>query len=320
MPAVYLVTGGAGFIGSHLVEHLVRHGKRVRVLDDFSTGRRENLEPCLKRIRLIEGTVTDPATCAAACRDAHFVLHQAALPSVLRSVEQPVVSHQVNATGTLNLLLAARDQRVHRFIYAASSSAYGDTPVLPKREDMTPLPRSPYAAAKLAGEHYCRAATEIYGLETVALRYFNVFGPRQDPSSQYAAVIPTFITAALERRPPTIHGDGEQTRDFTYVENIVHANLLACHAQRAGVAGLVFNVACGERTSINRLWATIRELMGVDIDAHHGPPQPGDVRDSLADLAHIRARLRYHTAVPLRDGLKRTCKWFAQQHNKEAVS
>ena len=308
--ALYLVSGGAGFIGSHLVEKLVSEGARVRVLDDFSTGRRENLEPLLDRIELIEGSLTHAADCARAVEGVTYVLHQAALPSVPRSIADPLLTHEVDATGTLRLLHEARQAGVRRFVYAGSSSAYGDTPTLPKREEMTPQPRSPYAVAKLAGEHYTRVFYYVYGLETVVLRYFNVFGPRQDPASQYSAVIAVFTDRALEGRPPIINGDGEQTRDFTYVENVVQANLRACHAPAEGVAGEVFNVGCGERTSVNELWRIIREVIGADVDAQHASPRPGDVRDSLASLDRIRERLGYEVEVPLEEGLRRTVEWF----------
>ena len=307
----YLVTGGAGFIGSHLVEHLLERGEDVVVLDDFSTGRRENLEPFQDRIRLVEGSITDPAACAEAAEGAAYVFHQAALGSVPRSVEDPVATHEANLTGTLNVLKAAHDAGVRRVVYAASSSAYGDTPELPKREDMFPLPRSPYAVTKLGGEQYCRAFHASYGLETVSLRYFNVFGARQDPASQYAAVIPLFAMAALENRSPTIHGDGEQTRDFTHISNVVRANMLALEAPAAAL-GEVFNVGCGERISINRLWKEIRALTGATAEAEHTPPRPGDVRDSLASLDRIRALLGYEPEVDLEEGLRRTVEWYAE--------
>lgn len=318
MRALYLVTGGAGFIGSHLVEELVQMGQRVRVLDDFSTGRRENLEEFVDKIELIEGSVTDPQACRAACEGANFVLHQAALASVVRSITDPLTVHETIVTGTLNMLLAARDARAQRFVLAASSSAYGDTPELPKREDMAPLPRSPYAASKLACEHYCRAAPHSFGLETVSLRYFNVFGPRQDPRSMYAAVIPIFVTAALEGRSPTIDGDGEQTRDFTYVSNVVRANLNACHTDDPCVVGEVFNVGCGERISINQLWEQIRDLVGPKAAATYGPPRRADVRDSLADLTRAKQHLGYTVDVPLRRGLERTIAWFRSHHPSSA--
>lgn len=308
--AFYLVTGGAGFIGSHLVENLLAGGARVRVLDDFSTGRRENLTPFLDRIELVEGDITDFATCVAASEGIRVIFHQAALPSVPRSIEDPARSHEVNATGTLNVLLAARDAGARRVVYASSSSAYGDTPTLPKREDHTPSPRSPYAVAKLTGEHYCRSFPGVFDVEAVALRYFNVFGPRQDPNSAYAAVIPLFASAAMEGRPPTINGDGEQTRDFTYIENVVLANLLAASCPGEKVSGEVFNVGCGGRISINDLWREIREAVGAEVEAVHGPPRPGDVKDSLADLTHLNERTGFEVRVGLKDGIERTVAWI----------
>ncbi len=308
----YLVTGGAGFIGSNLVETLVKDGARVRVLDDFSTGRRENLDGLWGDIELVEGSITNPATCASACEGIDFVLHQAALASVPRSVANPAATHEACATGTLNMLIAARDAGVSRLVCAGSSSAYGDTPTLPKVEDMPALPLSPYAVAKLAGEQYCGAFSLIYGFETVTLRYFNIFGPRQDPASQYSAVIPLFITKALGGVGPTIDGDGEQTRDFTYVENAVRANLLACTADAAAVSGEVFNVGCGERISVNRLWEEIREAMGVEVESVNGPAREGDVRDSLASLEKIQGRMDYEVTVSLAEGLRRTVDWLGR--------
>jgi len=308
--ASYLVTGGAGFIGSHLVENLLAGGARVRVLDDFSTGRWENLQPFMDRIEVLEGDITNPATCARGAEGINVVFHQAALPSVPRSIEDPARSHEVNATGTLNVLLAARDAGARRVVYASSSSAYGDTPTLPKREDQTPSPRSPYAVAKLTGEHYCRSFPGVFDLEAVALRYFNVFGPRQDPGSAYAAVIPLFASAALEGRSPTINGDGEQTRDFTYIENVVLANLLAASSPAERVSGEVFNVGCGGRISINDLWRAIREAIGTDVEPVHGPPRPGDVKDSLADLTHLRERTGFEVRVGLEEGIRKTVEWI----------
>ena len=305
----YVVTGGAGFIGSHLVEHLVTAvgGHRVTVLDNFSTGRRENLEPWLERIRIVEGSVTDPDACREAIAGADFVLHQAALPSVPRSLRDPLASHEANATGTLNVLIAARDAHVQRVVYAASSSAYGNTAELPKREEMLPRPLSPYAAAKYAGEQYCRAFHASFGVATVALRYFNVFGPRQDPSSQYAAVIPKFIMCAVAGESPTIFGDGEQTRDFTFVRNVVRANLLACEAPAAAL-GEAYNVGCGERVSVNALWRRIRDLLGATVDARYEPARTGDVRDSLASLDRVRTMLGYTPVVALDEGLRETVR------------
>jgi nucleoside-diphosphate-sugar epimerase len=301
----FVVTGGAGFIGSHLVEHLVHAGHDVTVLDDLSTGKRENLAPWKSSIRFIEGSITDPAACAKAIGGAQVVLHQAALPSVPRSIADPLGSHAVNATGTLNVLIAARDARVQRVVYAASSSAYGDTPELPKHEGMVPRPRSPYAVAKLAGEEYCRAFHAAYGLATVALRYFNVFGPRQDPSSAYAAVVPKFIVAALANAAPVIYGDGEQTRDFTYVENVVRANLAAYDAPDRAL-GEAFNIGCGDRLSVNTLWERVRALTGSAAVPRHEPARAGDVHDSLASRARARELLGWSPTVALDEGLRRT--------------
>ena len=301
----YVVTGGAGFIGSHLVEHLVGAGHDVTVLDDLSTGKRENVEPWKSSIRFVEGSITDPVACARAISGANVVLHQAALPSVPRSVADPLGSHAVNATGTLNVLIAARDARVERVVYAASSSAYGDTPELPKHEGMVPRPRSPYATAKLAGEEYCRAFHASYGLPTVSLRYFNVFGPRQDPASAYAAVVPKFIDAALANTAPVIYGDGEQTRDFTYVENVVRANMAACSASD-GALGEAFNIGCGERVSVNALWDRVRALTGAKTAPRYEPPRAGDVRDSLASVSRARDCLGWSPTIDLGEGLRRT--------------
>ncbi len=314
-----LVTGGAGFIGSHLVEHLLEGGARVRVLDDFSTGRRENLAPFADRIDLHEASVTDLSACRAACAGVDYVLHEASLPSVQRSVTDPRPTHEVSATGTLNMLHAAAQAGVRRFVYAGSSSAYGDTPTLPKHEDMATSPRSPYAVAKLAGEHYAQVFPALFGLGTVVLRYFNVFGPRQDPHSPYSAAIPLFADAALDGRAPTILGDGGQTRDFTYVENVVHANFRACSAQAEGVVGEVFNVGCGERISVARVWEEIREITGARVDAEHAPGRAGEVRDSLADLTKIRERLGYEVRVPLAEGLRRTVAWLTRQRQAPAA-
>ncbi len=308
-----LVTGGAGFIGSHLVERLLAEGAHVRVVDDLSTGRRENLADVGGDIELHEASIVDPDVCDRVCSGATWVFHEAALPSVARSVANPRATHEACATGTLNLLSASARAGVRRFVYAGSSSAYGDTPTLPKREEMPPRPRSPYAVAKLTGEQYAVVFPDLFGLETVVLRYFNVFGPRQDPTSPYSAVIPLFIRAALEGRAPTIEGDGEQTRDFTYVGNVVEANLKACKAPADGVVGQVFNVGCGERISVNRLWRLIRSLSGAEVDAVHGEARPGDVRDSLADLTRIHERLGYEGEVGLEEGLERTVAWVRQE-------
>jgi nucleoside-diphosphate-sugar epimerase len=298
-----LVTGGGGFIGSHLVERLLAEGWAVRVLDDFSTGREENLAAAAPRIELVRGDLAEPETAEAAVRGVEVVFHLGAIPSVPRSVAEPLRTHRVNADGTLIVLEAARRAGVRRLVYASSSSAYGDTPVLPKVESLPASPRSPYALQKYAGEVYCRLYCELYGLETVALRYFNVFGPRQDPKSPYAAVIPLFATACLRGEPALLHGDGEQTRDFTYVEDAVRANLLAADAPAA--AGRVVNVAGGRRTSLNELLCAIQRLVGSDIPPRHGPARPGDVRDSLADLSAARELLGYEPRVPLDEGLRR---------------
>lgn len=305
-----LVTGGAGFIGSHLVDKLVQLGAKVRVLDDFSTGKRENIAHLLDgKLELIEGSLTDAETVKRAVEGVEVVFHQGALPSVARSVEDPLTTHQVNATGTLLLLLASRDAGVRRVVFASSSSVYGDTPTLPKREDMTPNPKSPYALSKLIGEHLCRLFWELYGLETVSLRYFNIFGPRQDPTSQYAAVIPRFVTALLKGERPVIYGDGEQTRDFTFVENCVQANLLA--ATKPNVAGEVFNVGAGVQTSVNDLFRLIRSLIGAEyIEPIYAPPRPGDVRHSLAEITKAERLLGYKPIISLEEGLKLTIDWF----------
>jgi nucleoside-diphosphate-sugar epimerase len=310
MSEAFLVTGGAGFIGSHIADALVRSGAEVRVLDNFSTGRRANLKDSLGHITLIKGDITDLETVRASVDGVDFVLHQAALPSVPRSVADPLESNDANVNGTLNILLAARDARVKRVIYAASSSAYGDIETDHKREDMPPSPRSPYAAAKLAGEYYCQAFYHTYGLETVVLRYFNVFGPRQDPTSQYAAVIPIFFTAMLQHQSPPIEGDGHQTRDFTYVDDVVHANLLACRAPNVG--GQVFNIACGGRHSILELVHALNRLLGTEIAPEFVPPRPGDVRHSRADISRAARRLGYRPEVSFEEGLARTLSWHRQ--------
>jgi len=306
--ACYLITGGAGFIGSHLAEHLVKKGEKVRVIDDFSTGKKENIASIMDSIEFIEGSILDRDVIQSSCDGADFVLHQAAIPSVPKSLENPVATHEAAATGTLMVLEAARAAKVKRVVYAASSSAYGDTPSLPKKEDMKPEPLSPYAVAKLTGEYYARIYFELHGLETVSLRYFNVFGPRQDPESRYAAVIPIFITKLLRGESPTIYGDGEQSRDFTYIENVVEANLAACRAK--GAAGAILNIACGERITINDLFREIREIIGSDNKPIYGPGKPGDVRHSLADISLARKILGYEPKITLDEGLRKTVEWF----------
>jgi nucleoside-diphosphate-sugar epimerase len=302
--AVVLVTGGGGFIGSHLAERLCREGHRVRVLDNFATGRRENLLHLADDVEIIEGDIQSYERVHNAVRGAELVFHAAALPSVPRSVQDPLTSNASNVTGTLNVLLASRDEGVRRVVFASSSSVYGANRDLPKREDMAAHPIAPYAVAKLAAEGYCRAFFDVYGLETVSLRYFNVFGPRQDPASQYAAVIPRFITALIGGRSPVVYGDGEQSRDFTYVDNAVEASMLAADAD--GVAGETFNVACGERATLNEVLETLRELSGNREAAEHTAPRPGDVAHSLADISRARELLGYQPGVRLREGLELT--------------
>lgn len=315
-PVQLLVTGGGGFIGSHIVERLVREGHRVRVIDNFTTGHRRNLMPFLDDIELVEGDLQSYERAHAAVRDCDVVLHQAAMPSVPRSVQDPLTSNAANVIGTLNVLLAARDAGVQRVVCASSSSVYGSVPDLPKHEGLPTLPISPYAVAKLAGEGYCRSFTEVYGLETVALRYFNVFGPRQDPLSQYAAVIPNFITAALRGKPVTIYGDGEQSRDFTYVDNVVEANVLAMSAPDA--AGRTYNIACGDRISLNELVSTIGRIIGRSVETNHAVPRPGDVRHSMADVSRARAELGYEIVIGFEDGLARTVEHYTAAEDAAA--
>ena len=303
----YLVTGGAGFIGSHLTEELVRRGERVRVVDSLITGHRRNLAH-LSDVDFVEGDLADLSVAARAVQGVDYVLHQAAIPSVPRSVDDPITSNRANIDSTLNLLVAARDARVKRVVYAGSSSAYGNTPTLPKHEEMPTKPLSPYALQKLVGEQYMQLFTALYGLETVVIRYFNVFGPRQDPSSPYSGVISVFAKALLENRAPTIHGDGEQTRDFTYVANVVDGVLRAVTAPQA--SGTVINVATGTRISLNRLFASMRDTVGSRVEPAYGPSRPGDVRDSLADISRARAVLGYEPLVPLEEGLKKTIAWY----------
>lgn len=303
-----LVTGGAGFIGSHLVDALLARGDHVRVFDNFSTGNRANLDTNHPRLEIVEGDLTDPQAIAQAVDGIELVFHQAALSSVPRSVDRPLDTHAACVTGTLYLLDAARRAGVRRLVYAASSSAYGDQPTSSKRETDLPAPISPYGAAKLAAEYYCQAFTATYGFETVALRYFNVFGPRQDPSGPYSAVIPLFVTAILKGQRPKIYGDGHQSRDFCYVANVVHANLLAADAQ--GAAGKVFNVACGQNTSLLQLLAQINHLLGTDVAPIHEPARAGDVRESLADISQARRILGYEPQVSFNEGLQRSIEYY----------
>ncbi len=306
-----LVTGGAGFIGSHLAETLLGRGHEVRVLDDFSSGRERNLAGFHDRIRLIRGDIRSPETVAEAIRGVDWVFHLAAAASVPRSVDDPLGVTEINVTGTLNVLMAARDANVRRVIYAASSSAYGESSVTPKHEDLPTDVRSPYAASKVAGEDYCRAFYRVYGLETVCLRYFNVFGPRQDPGSPYAAVVPLFAAALMENRPPVVYSDGEQTRDFTYVANVIDANMLAAEAQAA--PGHVINAACGDEFSVNDLLARIGELLGVVPQPTFLPPRAGDVRHSRADVRRARQLLGFEPKGSFQEGLEQTVSWYRSQ-------
>jgi len=308
---VYLVTGGAGFIGSHIVERLLRDGHRARVLDDLSSGKESNLESFRSEVELIKGDIRDAQLVNQAMKGVDIVFHEAALGSVPRSVADPMTTHEVNMTGTLNVLLAARDAGVKRVVYASSSSVYGETPELPKREQMTPQPLSPYALSKLVGEHYASVFKLVYGFEVVSLRYFNIFGPRQDPESQYAAVIPRFVTALLQGKSPVVYGDGLQSRDFTYVDNVVDANLLASEA--SGVAGQAFNVACGGRYTLLDLLARLKEILGSDIDPIHEAARAGDVKDSQASIEAAERALGYKVSVGFEEGLGKTAAWYQNQ-------
>lgn len=303
-----LVTGGAGFIGSHLVEALVERGEKVRVVDDFSSGREQNLAPLRRQIELIRGDMTDPKVVAQAVQGVEVVFHEAALPSVQISVERPLDTHAQCVTSTVCLLDQARRAGVRRVVYAASSSAYGDLPTAAKRESDMPMTLSPYAAAKLAGEYYCQAFAHSFGLETVCLRYFNVFGPRQDPTSPYSAVIPLFITAILQQRQPTIFGDGLQSRDFVYVGNVVRANLLA--ADRPGVSGRVFNVGAGKSFSLLEILSAINDVLRTSVEPIFAPARVGDVRESLADLSLTRGQLGYEPEIGFAEGLRRTVEFY----------
>ena len=314
MSELYLVTGGAGFIGSNIAEKLVSSGKNVRVIDNFLTGKRENMDTFIDKIEFIEGDIRDLATVNKAIMDVDYIIHQAALPSVPKSVELPIESNEHNTNGTLNILYAAKEAEVKRVVYAASSAAYGDQPQSPKVETMLPMPMSPYAVNKLAGEHYCAAFTTVYGLETVALRYFNVFGPRQDPTSFYSAVIPKFITALLNNESPIIYGDGEQSRDFTYIENIVTANLLACKVE--GVGGQLFNIACGESFTLNQLFLDLQDIMGTSTKPIYEAPRVGDIKHSLADINKAKTLLGFEVLVDFKEGLRKTAEWFTAQKNE----
>ena len=307
--AKYLVTGAAGFIGRSIAAALLKRGEIVRGIDNFITGKRENLAG-LEAMEFLEGDLTDPQTCARACDGVEVVFHEAALASVPRSVADPANTNLHCVTATLNLLVAARAAGVRRVVYAGSSSAYGDTPVMPKREDMLPNPISPYAVAKLAGEQYMRAFARVYGLETVVLRYFNVFGPYQDPTSHYSGVLAIFCRRMIAGEQPTIYGDGEQSRDFTYIDNVVHANLLAADAPAEKVAGQMMNVATGSRITLNETFRILRDLTGYTGEPAHAAPRAGDIRDSLADIGLAGKLLDYQPIVDFREGLRRTVEWY----------
>jgi nucleoside-diphosphate-sugar epimerase len=319
LSGVALVTGGAGFIGSHIAAALIERGARVRVIDDLSTGHRENVAEIGGDVDFIQASLTDQKAVSRALQDVELVFHQAAIPSVPRSVAMPTETHEASVNATFSLLLAARDKKVRRLVYAASSSAYGDQPELPKREDMRPDPLSPYAVAKLVGEYYCQVFSRVYGLETVSLRYFNVFGPRQDPGSQYSGVISRFMDALLNGKQPVIYGDGEQSRDFTYISNVVDANLRA--AESGSAVGQVINIANGERVTINQVFEMVKKLTGrTDVQAEYAPARTGDVRDSLADLNLARSLLGYSPRVGLEEGLRLTIDWWTKSRFSRASS
>ena len=307
----YLVTGGAGFIGSNIVEELLKRGEKVRVLDNFSTGRRENLKGFTNDVELIEGDIRSLSTVYRAVDGVDFVLHQAALPSVPRSIADPVTTNEVNITGTLNILIASRDRNIKRVVYASSSSVYGNDPRQPKHEDMRPRPMSPYAISKLAGEVYCTVFNQLYDLETVILRYFNIFGPRQDPNSQYSAVIPKFIGLMLKNKRPTIYGDGKQTRDFTFVENIVSANLKACSAKMMPEER-IFNCACGSKISIEELVIQMNRTLNKNIKPLYAEPRSGEVKNSYADVSRAVHFLNYEILIQFQEGLDRALEWFRE--------
>jgi len=306
----FLVTGGAGFIGSNICKRLVSQGCFIRVVDNLLTGKKSNLADIIDKIEFIEADMGDEDVARSAMKDIDFCLHQGALPSVPRSVDNPAATHQHCLNATFTLLLAARDAGIKRFVYASSSSAYGDTPTLPKTETMQPQPLSPYAAAKLAGEYYCAVFYKVFGLETVSLRYFNVFGPHQDPTSQYAAAIPAFVTAILKDKRPTVYGDGEQSRDFTYIDNVVEANLLAARVEKT--CGEVVNIACGQAVTVNEVIDIIDELLGKNIKPIYADPRPGDVKHSLADITLARKLIGFKPKVSFRDGLQEAIGWYQE--------
>jgi len=304
----FLVTGGAGFIGSNICKRLVSEGCFVRVLDNLLTGKKSNLADVLDKIEFVEADMGDSQIAQSAMKDIDVVLHQGALPSVPRSVDDPDATHRHCVDATFTLLLAARDTGVKRFVYAASSSAYGDTPTLPKVETMLTDPLSPYAAAKLVGEYYCSVFSKVFGLETISLRYFNVFGPHQDPTSQYAAAIPAFVTAILKDQSPTVYGDGEQSRDFTYIDNVVHANLLSARAKQT--AGEVVNIACGEAITVNAIIDMINQIVGKDVQPIYADPRPGDVKHSLADITRAENLIGFKPVVSFNEGLQKAIEWY----------
>ncbi len=305
-----MVTGGAGFIGSNICRKLISEGCFVRVVDNLLTGKKSNLAGIIDKIEFIQADMGDDHVARSAMKDIEVVLHQGALPSVPRSVDDPALTHQHCVDATFTLLLAARDAGIKRFVYASSSSAYGDTPTLPKIETMPPQPLSPYAVGKLVGEYYCSVFYKVYGLETISLRYFNVFGPHQDPTSQYAAAIPAFVTAILKDTPPTIYGDGLQSRDFTYVDNVVEANLLAARAKRT--TGDVINIACGQAVTVNETIAIINELLGKDVEPKYDPPRPGDVKHSLADITLAQKTIKFKPKVQFKQGLQKAINWYRE--------
>ena len=306
--AVYVVTGGGGFIGSHIVEELLRRNEIVRVIDNFSTGKWENVEPFEGGAEIIEADIAEGKNLPRFLEGADYVIHQAAIPSVPKSILDPVKSHHANVNATLQLLNASREANVKRVVYASSSSVYGDSPTLPKHEGMMPNPLSPYGAQKLFAEIYCQVFSRVYGLETVSLRYFNVFGPRQDSTSQYSGVLALFIPAVLQSKRPTIYGDGLQSRDFTYVQNVVEANLVACTVP--GVAGQVFNVACGDRITVNSMLQQINKITGKDIAPTYADPRPGDIKHSQADITRAKEHLGYQPKVSFEEGLRNTIEWY----------
>ncbi len=315
--AIYLITGGAGFIGSNIVKKLLELGESVRVIDNFSTGKKENIKEFIENsnFKLTEGDLTNLDVCREAVKGVDFILHQAAIPSVPRSISNPLVSNNANIVGTLNLLVAARDQGIKKLVYASSSSIYGDSSILPKKEDLPINPISPYSLTKYAGEKYCQIFYKIYNLPTICLRYFNVFGPNQDPQSQYSAVIPKFITILSNKEKPIIYGDGTQSRDFTFVGNVVEANLLAVHSDKG--LGEVFNIACGEQTSLNQLAQLIGEITGSDVNPKYTERPPGDILHSRADISKARENFNYYPKIKLKEGLVKTVDWLKKNEQGE---